>query len=491
MNNKDSIIHASYIIYNDDGKICAKDSDGKINYSSSDAARVINGTMTAIANSGGNVFVKEGSYDIASSDIKLYNNVHLQGAGWSTQFNLLQNKKIFANGRNNIKLSDFLASSPNHSYLSYAIHINDSSNVLIDHVRIKDANAFGIGMTCGASMPGSNITVQNCYLNGLGNNDVIGGGGGAPNKILGNVILADNTVVQDAGLGNHYAVAIDMVGVYQYKFINNTTNGQILFGAEGSPNSYSLICGNILKPALNLGWCHIHVATMEDYLPTSGKYVLISDNILEKGRIKVTGTAAHPSTKFLITNNIIDSVLVGDDDPFPGIYIIYADNFVISNNIINNAGRAMNLSGVFNSRITGNNISNSIIGIRGVTGSGNLIISDNTFNNVTTPITGIDTTSKIFNNIGYVTEANILSNMFTIDSIGIKTIVMAHRLNITPSVRDCHLTVVENTAVDDWTYNLLKIVSTDAKNVVAKINISTASTTSGATAKLALRVCSI
>lgn len=86
------------------------------------------------------------------------------------------------------------------------------------------------------------------------------------------------------------------------------------------------------------------------------------------------------------------------------------------------------------------------------------------------------------------TENNVLSETFTIDSIGIKTVIIPHDLAITPAVRDCYLTVVQNTAVDDWAYNMLKLVSTDTKNVTVKINISTASATVGATAKLALKV---
>lgn len=83
---------------------------------------------------------------------------------------------------------------------------------------------------------------------------------------------------------------------------------------------------------------------------------------------------------------------------------------------------------------------------------------------------------------------HVLSSTFVIDLTGVKTITIPHGLPVTPNVQDCYLTVIQNTLVDDWAYNMLKIVSTDAKNVTVKINISTASVTVGATAKLALRV---
>ncbi len=96
--------------------------------------------------------------------------------------------------------------------------------------------------------------------------------------------------------------------------------------------------------------------------------------------------------------------------------------------------------------------------------------------------------TKIISQSKYVTENNILSETFTIDSVGIKIITIPHGLAITPAKQDCYLTVTENTSVDDWAYKLLKVVSVDAINVIAKINVSEASVTAGATAKLGLRI---
>lgn len=87
------------------------------------------------------------------------------------------------------------------------------------------------------------------------------------------------------------------------------------------------------------------------------------------------------------------------------------------------------------------------------------------------------------------TAATIVqSGTFAIDSTGIKTLTMAHGLSAAPTISDCQLTVIEETNVDDWAFNLLKIDSVDATNVTAKINVSTASATGGATARLALLI---
>ncbi|MEM3160160.1 MAG: hypothetical protein QXJ74_05200 [Nitrososphaera sp.] len=84
--------------------------------------------------------------------------------------------------------------------------------------------------------------------------------------------------------------------------------------------------------------------------------------------------------------------------------------------------------------------------------------------------------------------ASILSGTFAIDALGIKTVTIAHGLAFAPALQECQVSVVEGSAVDDWAFNLLKVVSADVTNVVIKINVSTASASVGATAKIALRV---
>ena len=82
----------------------------------------------------------------------------------------------------------------------------------------------------------------------------------------------------------------------------------------------------------------------------------------------------------------------------------------------------------------------------------------------------------------------LLSATFAIDSTGVKTITTAHGFRTAPALEDVQVSTVEETNVDDWAYNLLKIESVDATNVVAKINVSTASATGSATARLAILV---
>lgn len=94
----------------------------------------------------------------------------------------------------------------------------------------------------------------------------------------------------------------------------------------------------------------------------------------------------------------------------------------------------------------------------------------------------------VHHNTNFITENSILSGTFPIDIIGLNTITIAHGLSITPNLQDITISVVKETNVDDWAYNLLKVESQDATNVVVKIYVSIASATVGATARIALRV---
>lgn len=85
-------------------------------------------------------------------------------------------------------------------------------------------------------------------------------------------------------------------------------------------------------------------------------------------------------------------------------------------------------------------------------------------------------------------QKNLLSAGFAIDSTGVKTVTTAHGLTITPDTKSVGLTVIEDTDVDDWAYGFVKVESVDATNVVAKVNVTTASGTGSATAKLGIKI---
>jgi hypothetical protein len=81
-------------------------------------------------------------------------------------------------------------------------------------------------------------------------------------------------------------------------------------------------------------------------------------------------------------------------------------------------------------------------------------------------------------------KSNILSGTFTIDATGEKSIAENHNLPFTPDIQDFTATPSKQTNVTDWRYGLLVVDSVSSTQVTVKINVTTASATGGATAKM-------
>jgi hypothetical protein len=82
--------------------------------------------------------------------------------------------------------------------------------------------------------------------------------------------------------------------------------------------------------------------------------------------------------------------------------------------------------------------------------------------------------------------SNVLSSGIRIDSTGVKSIDIPHGLTVTPPIQNCALTLVQDTNVDDWACGFIKTIYADQTYVHCKVNVTAASSTSGATVKLAL-----
>ena len=136
-------------------------------------------------------------------------------------------------------------------------------------------------------------------------------------------------------------------------------------------------------------------------------------------------------------------------------------------------------------------VDNSRYGFNEIVGANyNLLSGGSIHGNLAGDVNRTGAATIVENIQDYVTENHVLSPAFAIDGVAIVTVTIPHGLNVTPAVEDCQLTVVENTAVDDWAEGYHKVISVGAVNVVAKVKVTTASATGGATAKLALHVTS-
>ena len=358
-------------------------------------------------------------------------------------------------------------------YYDESVNIWDSTgellyafNVTAGHVTIENIflNRLGIRSS------GVKVTVKYCHLYKPKENGILVEGGWV--EALYNSIWLDENSVDCC--------------------IRLLTADNIIFGnvLRGSPNGYCIrVEANenwvVLNKVFGGGVFNIYVSSNAN---------IIALNYIEKDTDGRRGIWIESGEGNIVVGNIIGGVLN------QGI-VVKSKNNVIANNI------------VFN---TGTSGTGARHGIHIIDGTQNVIKDNIIFDNQTTPtmmyaiyeegtadnnlIEGnnvIDAPYKIHKigantivkrNLGYVTENSVLSDTIAIDSTGVKTVTIPHGLDITPNKEDIAISVVEETDVDDWAYDLLKVDSVDATNVVVKIRVSTASGTAGATARIALKV---
>jgi len=94
--------------------------------------------------------------------------------------------------------------------------------------------------------------------------------------------------------------------------------------------------------------------------------------------------------------------------------------------------------------------------------------------NAVSEVTGINTDRRV-------------STTFPVTSTGRQIMTIAHGLDATPDVLDCIPYVARETAISDAQYSAPEVLSVDATNLSVDIDVLTASSTSGATARLVVR----
>lgn len=428
----------SYIIYIDKGLTCAMNSYGEIDYIGKDAATVIQAAIDTlnVGNEtgygyGGKIFIKAGEYRI-NSTIDLKSQIILEGEG------IL--RTILTGNDQNITI---LGANGTPSSPMYYLGLRD--------LAITSANTGFLG----------NWLIYSYMENIRISSHVLGNGHG--------ISLFDsyaNNFMNIESRFNNIGMVLDSQS-NNPTFLNCRFNNNNNYGIHAiDSQSIQLINCNIeYNKGYGALFSGIWGGKISGYFENNG-YNNISG---EKTQIKLTQTVASSRRCYGV---IIDGFYMnGTGSGSPAEYgIVFATN-------------GADYCTVGQGYIWAHSLASIVLD----TGCSQLQIhrfkSDDPIKIVNNSIN-----VKIDSQTGYVNQNNVISDTFSIDSIGIKTVTIAHGLDIMPAVQDCCLTVIEDTNVDDWTFNLLKVESVGTTNVVAKINVSRASVTRGATAKLGLRV---
>jgi hypothetical protein len=325
---------------------------------------------------GGTVQVKVGTYNIASN-INMASNVSLVGSGKGTMFVMAINTTVKIDAKTNASVEAIGFDGSAHSTTNnFCVYVQDSTDVLLARNYVTNANGFGFFITASASNTCSRITIRENYLQGKGNNDVIGGGAAnSTGAVVSDVNIYGNNVVQDCTT-NSYDNVLDIVKVLRVTVDNNIFRGRVQFGTEQFPNSNSKITNNILWPAINKTTSVLLVTTYGTATsPADG--ITISGNMIQSGGVKIVGISGQPVKHVTISGNTIKGETV-----LNGVELTYVSESAVTGNVITNTTAGVAMTSCADMLIDSNQFSSSSYGIRDLTGVASILIGTNSFKSI-------------------------------------------------------------------------------------------------------------
>jgi parallel beta-helix repeat protein len=449
---------------------------------------------------GGKIIIRHGTYDI-SAGITFPDNIVLEGEGITTvlNFSYAGESMMFTNedddtGNTFIEIRNLKlvcdSSLQTNTNQSSAIGFYGVTNFIIDNCYINDTKSDGIDLrdTTDASINCSGI-ISNNHIETIGRNGISVEGGD-------NIKIYGNTIRDVAFLG------IDLEGGDLNRDIIISENNISDFKAGGiqvypisSPDAYSniVISSNNVRDSKTTSASPHNVRGIRAYYNTDTtiKNLVISNNNIYNIKvdeadltgigIEVTGRSNGVCGALVECNTIVDvksygiyagcerQIIKGNHIEDAGVLGINVDqqySIINGNYVYSCDGAGINLYNADDSVIIGNIVdSNTTYGIRVWTGSSNVVVESNRvlgatqttgieidlnsggclvqgniITDATTSILNSSATSKVRNNLGWVTEA---SGTGTIAN-GATTATITHGLSVTPTLDDISITLGEN-----------------------------------------------
>lgn len=326
---------------------------------------------------GGAVLLLPGSYNL-SGHVNLASNVHLIGSGAGTVITPAASTTIKIDSVSNVAIRDFKIVGSSQNTNNYGIYIEDSSDVEVTGVRFESMDGFGLFITATTTNTSERITVEKCYLQGNGVNDVIGGGpANSTGAIVSDVNVYDCDIIQDCTT-NGYDNAVDLVAAKRVSFHNNRVRGRIQYGTEQFPHLASSINDNVMRPAINKTYTVILITTNLS-ATTQSQGLTISGNTIYGGSIKLVGISGQKITDFTIVGNTIVGITL-----LNGIELTYCTRGTVVGNTITTVTSGVYLENCDNILVGANQISSATYGVRDITGISTIRFIGNNFTSIST-----------------------------------------------------------------------------------------------------------
>lgn len=430
---------ASYIIWKSGSTYYAKSgTDGSIYISGSNAATVIQATISALSSNGGVIFIKKGTYSITSS-LTMEHGVQIIGEGHATVLSLDSDVTLFTCNKDDNVFADFKIDENNRdqclfNYKStgtyyrnifqniYVVEAGPSALIfylrnqrdsVVEHCWIEG------GLDAITLHRSEHTTIRENYIYNTSDEGIASGSLSEYNRIIGNRIesTGGNGIEVSGGIGYHY--------VADNTILNCAGNG-ILVSDVGIR-----IIGN-----------HINGSSGGPGIGAMGNRTIIENNevFLTSGYSGITHEGGNDG---LISNNI---VYRSDKH---GIYIHTSENITIHDNILieNSQVSAGSYDGIrIGTSTIGIRVKNNVAydsqaiktqnyGVQEAGGDYNTIIGNDVRFNLNNIIkVGSNTETK--GNQGYVTENAGNATLAIVSS----SITVNHGCSYTPTLGDIQVT---------------------------------------------------
>jgi hypothetical protein len=435
--------------------------------------------LAAIA-TGKNVKLNAGTFLTSSIVITTPNGINLTGEGRYLTVLKLKNGLndhviSIATGATNCTISSLtIDQNRANNTGGHGIRIGGVDGLRIKDVKIMECAGYGIGMQVGTN---TDVLIDDFELVGI-NAD---GMDIKDFNLANEQITLSNGLIDDFGFTSTTAAGFDIRGPAIVSNIHVVCRNNLNTGFRTRVESVQGRAGegNISNINVNL------IDTTARGFVTEGATVdnLVVSNINVRG-----GTLGVISGTGCLFQNISGVGATSSES----LSIVGSDN-VINGLMIDGATRAVDFEST--GPATGNIISNfnfkNVVGADAVriqaTCDNNSFMSGVIQSGKTIVDSASNTTMRSIRN--WVTSSTVLSPSFAIDSIGAKIVTIPHGLSVTPNPQDISLTVrVPTGGVNDWRYQLVQIDGTPgATNVSARVAVTTASATVGATAFLTMQ----
>ncbi len=505
-----------YLVFRQGSVTYAKNGlTGNIDFNDPDPTVVIQSTLNAASNSGGQIYIKEGSYTLTTA-LNIYKNTLLQGSDntvlVNAQFNIVGGS-VPANFTENITVQNLTLSGPITKTQNAFSFTGFCRNIIIRNIRFTNYNMciycppqIARAIANSYNNPVYNISVEHCYSNSCNATCIIAGlsdckvsdflaeitYGVNPSLLFSqvyNAVPTDPTATHNA-VTSFYLNDLGHTTVERVKIYTPSAQGGDLFTFDSciSTNVKQCVASGGNNGCTTVGSSSVYFNSMQTYFSNNNGYYITTndydtfDIVISGAGFTLDGVNQHgiyvvPSgiTAILgirIADITITNAGLSNPNTYDGVNFEGSNLKVIGCFI----GNEFHLPTTMRYAVNTNTVGTNYVEIIG-----------NDFVNLTTSpaVTNAAPVAIIKNNIGYKTENNVLSGTFAIDAAVAVAVTIPHGLDITPAVQDCSLTAVQNT-VTNWAGQII-ITSTDATNVYVTVYV-TAPGAAGATAKLALRV---